>query len=325
MFKFHYHDESLIVLANERNDFMRQIGFIPDPVDARQFEDYLYTQGMLVRIDRHNAGYNVWVFDEDKQSSGKQELLQYLENPQNRMYADAVLIAKNQRTKQEKEDRAAPEYKVVFSDQVVQFPRITFLLAICILAVSVPMLFDDEKKIQMVRVFGLVQQELKWGMTLFSNLAFSTQPWRLVTPVFLHFGPLHLLFNLMLLFEFGRLIESQRGALKFFFIFLVLAVFSNLAQFFLGGINFNQGFHIAPASTFGGMSGVIYGLLGYAWMKAEFQPELGISVPSSTVKFLLFWLVLCMTGIMGPVANVCHISGLIIGLILGLLPRKFTL
>lgn len=304
---------------------MRQIGFIPDPVDARQFEDYLFTHGTLVRIDRHNAGYNVWVFDEDKLSSGKQELLQYLENPQNKIYADAVVIAKNQRAKQEKEDKATPEYKVVFSDQVLQFPRITFLLAICILAVSVPMLFDDEKKIQMVRVFGLVQLESKWGMTLFSNLAFSTQPWRLVTPVFLHFGPLHLLFNLMLLFEFGRLIESKRGALKFFFIFLVLAVFSNLAQFFLGGIGFNQGFHIAPASNFGGMSGVIYGLLGYAWMKAEFQPELGINVPSSTVKFLLFWLVLCLTGIMGPVANVCHISGLIIGLILGLLPRKLTL
>lgn len=146
MDKFHYHEESLIVPANERNDFMRQIGFIPDPVDAKKFEDYLYTQGTLVRIDRHNAGYNVWVFDEDKQIFGKQELLQYLENPQSKIYSDAVLIAKNQRIKQEKDDSATPEYKVVFSDQVVQFPRITFLLAICILAVSVPMLFDDEKK-----------------------------------------------------------------------------------------------------------------------------------------------------------------------------------
>ncbi len=325
MDKFHYHEESLIVPANERNDFMRQIGFIPDPVDARKFEDYLYTQGTLVRMDRHNAGYNVWVFDEDKQISGKQELLQYLENPQATIYADAVSIAKNQRIKQEKEDSAIPEYKVVFSDQVVEFPRVTFILAICILAVSVPMLFDDEKKANMVRMFGLVQQEPRWGMALFSNPAFSTQPWRLVTPVFLHFGPLHLLFNLMLLFEFGRLIESRRGVIKFFFLFLALAVFSNLAQFFLGGISFSRGFQIGPASTFGGMSGVIYGLLGYAWMKAEFQPGLGIFVPSSTVKFLLFWLVLCMTGIMGPVANICHISGLIIGLILGLFPKKFTL
>ena len=318
---FHYHEESLIVPANERNDFMRQIGFIPDPVDARKFEDYLYTQGTMVRMDRHNAGYNVWVLDEDKQILCKQELLKYLENPQNGIYGDAVLIAKNQRIKQEKEDRATPEYKVEFSDQVVQFPRITFLLAICILAVSVPMLLDDEKSKHMVRVFGLAGQ----GMGLFSNLAFSTEPWRLITPVFLHFGPLHLLFNIMLLFEFGRLIEFQRGAIKFFFLFFAMALFSNLAQLFLGGISFNQGFHLGPASTFGGMSGVIYGLLGYAWMKAEFQPELGISVPSSTVKFLLFWLVLCMTGILGPVANVCHVSGLLAGLILGLCPRKFTL
>lgn len=142
---FHYHEESLIVPANERNDFMRQIGFIPDPVDAKKFEDYLYTQGTMVRMDRHNAGYNVWILDEDKQILGKQELLKYLENPQNGIYGDAVSIAKNQRIKQEKEDRATPEYKIEFSDQVVQFPRITFLLAICILAVSVPMLLDDEK------------------------------------------------------------------------------------------------------------------------------------------------------------------------------------
>ena len=173
----------------------------------------------------------------------------------------------------------------------------------------------------MVSIFGLAGQ----GMGLFSNLAFSTQPWRLITPVFLHFGPLHLLFNIMLLVEFGRMIESQRGVVKFFFLFLALAVFSNLAQLFLGGIRFNQGLYFGPASTFGGMSGVIYGLLGYAWMKAEFQPELGISVPSSTVKFMLFWLVLCMTGILGSVANICHISGLLMGLIIGLLPRKFTL
>ena len=93
---------------------MRQIGFIPDPVDARKFEDYLYTQGTMVRMDRHNAGYNVWVLDEDKQILGKQELLKYLENPQNGIYGDAVLIAKNQRIKQEKEDRATPEYKVEF-------------------------------------------------------------------------------------------------------------------------------------------------------------------------------------------------------------------
>ena len=319
--RFHYHEESLIVPANERNDFMRQIGFIPDPVDAKKFEDYLYTQGTLVRMDRLNAGYNVWVFDEDKLLFGKQELLQYLENPQSKIYTDAVLIAKNQRAKQEKEDSAIPEYKVVFSDQGLQFPRVTFLLTICILAVSVPMLLDDEKKVQMVSIFGLAGQ----GMGLFSNLAFSTQPWRLITPVFLHFGPLHLLFNIMLLVEFGRMIESQRGVVKFFFLFLALAVFSNLAQLFLGGIRFNQGLYFGPASTFGGMSGVIYGLLGYAWMKAEFQPELGISVPSSTVKFMLFWLVLCMTGILGPVANICHVSGLLMGLIIGLLPRKFTL
>ncbi|MEY4612288.1 MAG: Rhomboid protease GlpG [Planctomycetota bacterium] len=302
---------------------MRQIGFIPDPVDARKFEDYLFTQGTLVRMDRYNAGYNVWVFDEDKIVSCKKELIDYLENPNGQIYSDAILIAKNQRIK--KESEILPEYKVEFSDQVVHYPRITLFVAISILAVSFPMLLDEEKKTYMVRVFGLSMQGLDHSTGLLSSLAFSSQPWRLITPVFLHFSFLHLIFNMMLWFEFGRLIESQRGMVKFLFLFLALAVFSNLAQFLLGGISFNQGFHIAPAPIFGGMSGVIYGLLGYAWMKGEFQPELGVGIPPSTLKFLLFWLVLCMTGLLGPVANICHVSGLVIGMILGLFPRKFTL
>lgn len=316
----HYHDKSLKATAYERNDFMRQIGFIPDPVDAKKFEDYLYTLGTEIRLDRFESGWNVWIFDEDMVPKGKAELFDYLKNPGAENYNSASLNAKKLRKKLEKEE-VFVDFRPVVSHDVVQFPRFTFFLAILVLAVSIPMLLSDENRNHFVNILGLYWQ----GDGVFTSLAFSTQPWRLLTPVLLHFGPLHLLFNLLLLFEFGRLIEFQRGPWKYLAIFLIVALFSNLAQYLLGGISFKNGLSFGPASTFGGMSGVIYGFLAYAWIKGEFQPELGISIPSSTVKFMLFWLVLCWTGIMGPIANISHTSGLIIGLIIGLLPRRFTL
>ncbi len=68
--------------------------------------------------------------------------------------------------------------------------------------------------------------------------------WRLITPIFLHFGLPHLFFNMLALMMFGDLIETRKGTRRLALIVLVSAVASNLGQFFGEGGNF------------GGMSGV---------------------------------------------------------------------
>jgi GlpG protein len=85
----------------------------------------------------------------------------------------------------------------------------------------------------------------------------------------------------------------------------LIALLSNLAQYAYSG------------TGFGGMSGVDFGLFGYAWMKSEFDPEAGILMPQSSVAMMLFWLILCMTGLAGPIANAAHFVGLIVGILLG--------
>jgi GlpG protein len=55
-------------------------------------------------------------------------------------------------------------------------------------------------------------------------------------------------------------------------------------------------------------------------MKGKFQPYLGIGVAPQTVTVMMFWLVLCMTGLVGPVANVAHVAGLLGGLGFGYIP-----
>ncbi len=54
------------------------------------------------------------------------------------------------------------------------------------------------------------------------------QVWRLVTPIFLHFGPFHLLFNMVFLYLLGGMIEERRGPWRYLLLGLVCAVLSNV-------------------------------------------------------------------------------------------------
>ena len=138
--------------------------------------------------------------------------------------------------------------------------------------------------------------------------------WRLVTPIFLHFNLPHLLFNMMALHALGTLVEIRRGSLRLALLILVLAVASNIGQFVYGD-------RAAPAEPqlFGGMSGVLCGLFGYIWMKGLYEPEQGMILHPNSVSFGLLFLVLCMTGIFGNIANAAHVVGLILGVALGVL------
>lgn len=147
------------------------------------------------------------------------------------------------------------------------------------------------------------------------KIAFSLprdQYWRLITPVFLHFSLMHIIFNMLWLWDLGKRIELFHGGWRLFGVMLVVALGSNVAQ-----AVYEQ------AAIFGGMSGVIYGLLGYGWIWSLFVPEKSLQIPTPIVIFMLVWLVLCMMGFtqllgLGNVANAAHLGGLLIGLLIGL-------
>jgi GlpG protein len=140
----------------------------------------------------------------------------------------------------------------------------------------------------------------------------SGQVWRLVTPIFLHFGILHILFNCWATIVEGTLIETHRGTFRLAILVLVSAVLSNLGQYFYMERANPEGLHL-----FGGLSGVGFALFGYLWMKGQYEPEQGMILHPSTVTTMLMWLVLCMTGLMGPIANAAHVVGLGVGVAFG--------
>ncbi|MSR30887.1 MAG: rhomboid family intramembrane serine protease [Gemmataceae bacterium] len=302
---------------------MRQVGHIPDPVKAGVFEDYLFTLGVFTKLDRQGAGWNIWVLDEDRLLISRKELADYLVNPIDEKYASAVSIAEGIRKQSQLEAGPEEEFDEDSEETSYPFPKVTIFLILLTLLASLTLLFSETKKDLIIQYLSFARET---DPPLKSSLISQGEVWRLITPVFIHFGWLHLLFNLALLFELGSLIEFSRGQVRFIILFLILALASNLAQFALGGITWD-GWRLTMLTPplFGGMSGVIYGFLGYAWMKGQFQEDLNIAVPKPFLHFLLFWLVLCWTGLLGPVANYSHTFGLIAGTILGLFPKKTTL
>ena len=148
--------------------------------------------------------------------------------------------------------------------------------------------------------------------------AIDGQYWRLITPAFLHFGWLHIVFNCLWLWDLGRRVEQVMGHLNMFMLFLVIAVVSNASQFEFGG-----------GGLFGGMSGVVYGLLGFSWIAPQLQPAWPIQPPKVIMIFMVGWLVACMSGLVevlgfGAIANAAHLGGLLCGAVVGVVFGGFS-
>jgi GlpG protein len=131
--------------------------------------------------------------------------------------------------------------------------------------------------------------------------------WRFVTPIFLHFSLLHLVFNLLWTWELGRRVELLQGRMSLFWLTLVIGVLSNLAQFMMTG------------PLFGGLSGVIFGLMGYTWLWDRLSTRQRFGLPPTLMTFMMIWLLLGISGLIerlgfGAIANTAHLVGLLSGL-----------
>ncbi|MDQ1350802.1 MAG: rhomboid protease GlpG [Acidobacteriota bacterium] len=131
--------------------------------------------------------------------------------------------------------------------------------------------------------------------------------WRLITPIFVHFGFAHLLFNMLWLYTLGNMVEVRQGSWFLGIFIAIVAIVSNLAQY------------LVSSPYFGGMSGVVYGLLGYCWMKGKYDPGSKIYLHRVTIYMMIVWYFLCLTGLLGRMANAAHTAGLVIGVLWGYL------
>jgi GlpG protein len=107
--------------------------------------------------------------------------------------------------------------------------------------------------------------------------------------------------------DLGSMIEGRQSSLQLAVLVFVIAAVSNLAQYF------------AEGPSFGGMSGVVYGLAGYIWIRGKYDPGSGLFLHPSTVAMMIVWFLLCLSGLVGYTANWVHAVGLGLGMAWGYL------
>lgn len=146
---------------------------------------------------------------------------------------------------------------------------------------------------------------------LISDDIFS-RPWIIITYMFLHGSPYHLLFNMYVLYIFGPLLEQRIGANRFLLIYFL----SGIIAAFGSSLFYNASL---------GASGAIMGILGVLII---LMPDLRLlfffMVPMTLRTAAILMVLIDIFGVFHPsgTANVGHLVGLGSGLVYGLLLKK---
>ena len=266
---------------------------------AQAFSDYLNALNIKNNIQHDEFTYPILVEQDAQQDLAKKELALFLQNPNDRKYLSA-----SWQTGSTTKSSAHGAY--LDSNLIANFisrggliSHSIFLFCLFIYALS---------------SFGFLNP-MQSVFAFFINQPFDySQSWRFITPAFLHFSLLHIVFNLLWWWELAGVVEKHHGKLRLILLFLFTAIASNLAQYYLVG------------PYFGGLSGVVYGLVGYCWLSGKLNKNSKVSLPNSYFIFLLGWLALGFINILPVnVANYAHLVGLLAGLFLAGISSKLNL
>ncbi|WP_323898622.1 rhomboid family intramembrane serine protease GlpG [Aeromonas caviae] len=272
---------------------MIQLLVLGDARMAQALVDYLATLGIPCELTQSELGVSVWLADERRLAQAQQEVKRFLSEPNHPRYMEASW--------QSGHADARIDYSKGMTDPVTDFLHQAGPLTLVVI-------------IACLAIYALDAI----GLPIFDELAFHPtlaqftdwQAWRYVTPAFIHFSVLHLVFNLLWWWYLGGQIEQRLGSGKLFILLIVGAALPNIAEFFASGPHF------------GGLSGVVYALLGYSWLRTRLQPDCGLAMPPALMGFMLVWLVLGFLDMLGtPTANMAHLVGLLVGLAQGWLDR----
>jgi len=135
--------------------------------------------------------------------------------------------------------------------------------------------------------------------------------WRIITPAFLHWSAVHIIFNGLALVDFGGRLERQLPWYVYLGLFLFTAIVSNFGQF-----------TFVPQVGFGGISGALFGYFGCILAIQWLVPQSNLRLPKVFIGFSLVMIAAGIFGlldaIIGPMANGAHLTGLAAGFVYGL-------
>ena len=150
------------------------------------------------------------------------------------------------------------------------------------------------------------------GLELYPARILS-QPWTLITHMFLHSGPMHLLFNMMFLFFFGPELERRIGGKRFLMVFFISGIIAAT------GYTLWSVFVLGSVSPAVGASGALFGIFACLAVLAPHIEVYVYFIPMKITYALIFFALfdLLFIGSGDTIARSAHLSGLVAGLFFG--------
>jgi membrane associated rhomboid family serine protease len=144
-------------------------------------------------------------------------------------------------------------------------------------------------------------------------IALGHQYWRLITPMFLHAGLIHLAFNSYALYLLGFMVEDAFGKAQFVTLYFIAGFLASVVSFAFG-----------PIGEVGvGASGAIFGLLG-AWVAFNYRRR---TSPMASANLRWALMLIGLNVILGfSIPGIdwrAHFGGLVAGVLLGAVLEGF--
>lgn len=265
------------------------------PRQAQAFIDYMAYRGIEITMSPEPEGlFALWLADEQYLVEAEAELNAFLRDPYDPKYQAASWQVAESRTATFR--YSSPHLLAQVRAKAGPFTLFVMAVALAIYAMG---------------LLGWDSLTFQWGHFPFMN-GDQWSLWRYFSHALLHFSPLHIIFNCLWWWLLGGQIERQCGMAKLVQLFLLSSLISGFGQFWLVGPNF------------GGLSGVVYALLGYIWWMDWLAPQRGLVIERSYVIFMLVWLVIGFAEPMGmAIANMAHVFGLLSGCLIALFDAKW--
>ena len=314
---------------------MRSIGTLDKVDQAERFVAYLISQRIDAEAEHEgDSTWTIWVRDEDHIETAREMLDAFRENPDDAQYREAVAEAEKVRREALRKQREAGKNMVDMRQrwrrgEAAPTPLTRWLTILCV-GITVAAWFGSARGrpnfiVRTMRLYDPIRQVdparpfPQTRLDYFDDVLHG-EVWRLFTPMFLHGDVIHLVFNMLILNWFGKMIESRRGTGTLALIVLISSPVATIVQVWfpaaLGGA--------APGI---GFSGVGYALFGYVWIGATYDHRRDLFITPSAVMFLLAWLLLGTSGLLDQligahIANGAHFGGLLVGMTMAYLAAR---
>lgn len=284
---------------------MIRIAAIPKTVDLGPFSQWLESQQVIHEIASTDGHQELFVEGEHLREPVTLALERYMEDP--RFRTDGAGTGGRQVPRRRVHRSIPGHWQAGPKDAVI-----TFSLIVVAGIVAWITAFGAREPLM---VMLTAVNPLEWPvatmaqrMDALQGTLASGQVWRLLTPDLLHFSVMHLVFNAVMLWFLGSQIEALDGRRHIVGLILLTSLGANVPQYLIFG------------PLFGGLSGVVYGVLGYVWMANQWRPR--FQFPPALMTVAVVWLLIGFTPLTqvligANMANAAHLGGLLSGVLYG--------